>query len=610
MKELNKTLEEELKKLPLKPGVYIMKDIHDEILYIGKAVVLKNRVRQYFQASTNHTLRIKTMISKIDHFEYIVTNSELEALILECNLIKEHKPRFNVLLKDDKTYPYIKITTNEKFPRLFITRKVFRDGSKYFGPYTDVAAVREILAFLKKIFPLRTCDRDLSKELGRQRACLNFHIGQCLAPCQGKVSEEAYAKLILEVTDFLNGKYGALVEKMEKDMEVAAENLEYEKAVLLRDRIHAAHKLMEKQKITHSGESSSDMDVVGLARSAKEACVQIFFVRNGKLIGNERFMFKQMEDIGDSEILTSFLKQFYGWVKYIPQQILLEKEIEDMKVIEEWLSGNKNAKVEIKVPQKGDKKNLVDMAIKNAEIQLERYGVGYEKALLQLSDILGNSKNIKKIEAFDISNLSGTSVVGSMVVFEGKLDKRQYKRYKIKTVQGQNDVECMREVVTRRLKRAEGDKMDVEKFGRAPDLILLDGGKQQVNAVKEIIRESGHDILLAGMIKDKKHKTRGLILVDGTEIELTAYPEAFKLIFEIQEEVHRYAIDYHRKLRKKETIRSGLDEIPGIGEVRKKELLKHFSSLETIKKASVEELSKVKTMNIKIASRVYDFYHR
>lgn len=603
---------EELKKLPDKPGVYIMRDSYNNILYIGKASVLKNRVRQYFQSSSNLSPRIRTMVSKISRFEYIVTTTELEALVLECNLIKEHKPRFNVLLKDDKSYPYIKVTTNEEYPRIYITRKVLKDEAKYYGPYTDVSAVKDTLAFLKKIFPLRLCDKVLPRDIGKQRPCLNYHISQCLAPCQGEVNAKDYRQMIKEVCDFLGGKQGEVIGKLQEDMEHAAENMEFEKARVFRDRILAAQKLAQKQKVTESGDNQIDIDIIGLARGTNDACVQVFFVRNGKLVGRENFMFRGMVDVEDTEIITSFLKQFYAWTQYIPKQILLGTPIEEDKIIEEWLSEKIQSKVEIRVPQKGDKRNLLEMAQRNAEIELQRHGLGYEVALSQLKDILGLDAPLKRIEAFDISNLSGTSVVGSMVVFDGKLDKRQYKRYKINTIVGQNDIGCMNEVVGRRLRRAINSELngqDEGRFGRLPELLLVDGGYGQVSAALEAAKTLGLCIPIAGMVKDKKHRTKALVLEDGTEVELKKYPKVLKLISEIQEEVHRFAIDYHRKTRGKESMRSVLDEIKGVGSLRKRELFKHFGSMESIKEASIEQLRRVKGMNNKIAEAVYDFFH-
>ncbi len=605
-------INEELKKLPAKPGVYIMKDSYGSILYIGKASILKNRVRQYFQASANLLPRIRTMVSKIESFEYIVTNSEVEALVLECNLIKEHKPRFNVLLKDDKSYPFIKVTVNEEFPRIFMTRRVSKDGARFFGPYTDVNAVKETLAFLKKIFPLKQCNKELPRDFAKERPCLNFHIGQCLAPCQGEVSSIDYKEMIEEVCSFLNGKQDDVIERLENDMNKAAEDMEFERAAALRDRINAARKLSEKQKVVETGRGDADIDIVGLAQGASDACIQVFFVRNGKLVGRENFMFRGMTGVEDAEIIASFLKQFYGWAKHIPKQVLIEIPIEEAEVIEQWLSEKRMGRVEIRVPQKGDKKNLLQMARKNAEIELHRHGLGYDNALMQLKEIIGLEVPIKRIEAFDVSNLSGTAVVGSMVVFDGRLDRRQYRRFRIKSVQGQNDTGCMSEIVSRRLRRAfnnESVSQANRGFGKLPDIFLIDGGYAQVSIVTAAISHLVKTIPAVGMVKDKKHKTRGLVLPDGREIDLKKYPQLLKLISEIQEEVHRFAIEYHRKLRKRELISSALDEIIGIGPARKRVLFKHFGSLESIKHASLEELMRVEGMNKKAAQAVYQYFH-
>lgn len=606
-------IKQELKKLPDKPGVYIMRDSLGDILYIGKASVLKNRVRQYFQTSSNLTPRIRTMVSRIERFDYIVTNSEVEALVLESNLIKQHKPRYNVLLKDDKSYPFIKVTVNEEYPKVLMTRKVLKDHARYFGPYTDVTAVKETLAFLKKIFPLRSCSREFPRDTGKDRPCLNYHIGQCLAPCQGGVNAEHYKKMIQEVCEFLNGRQDEVTGRLEEKMKEASQNMDYEKAAVYRDQIMSARKLAEKQKVEESGGSQINIDVIGLAQGTNDACVQVFFIRNGKMVGRENFMFRGMAEVEDTEILTSFIKQFYGGTNYIPGRILMPITIEEKDLIEEWLSGKKKSRVELRVPQKGDKRNLLEMAEKNAEIELQRQGLGYGVALAQLRDLLGLNGSVERIEAYDISNLSGTSVVGSMVVFEGGMDKKQYKRYKIKTVEGQNDAGCMSEVIGRRLRRSlkeenSGQKPD-PKFGRLPDIILVDGGQHQVNSVLKEQMNLRVSVPVAGMVKDKHHKTRGLVLEDNSEIDLKKYPQLMKLISEIQDEVHRFAVEYHRKLRKKEALTSVLDNVYGVGQTRKKELFKHFGSVEAIGRASVDELQEVKGMNEKAAKAVYNYFH-
>ncbi|MGE5473010.1 MAG: excinuclease ABC subunit UvrC [Ignavibacteriales bacterium] len=606
-------IKEEVKKLPLKPGVYIMKDAYDNILYIGKAAFLKKRVSQYFRPSANLSPRISNMVSRVDSFEYIITGSETEALILECNLIKEHKPRFNVLMKDDKNYPYIKVTMMDEFPKIYITRKIIKDGSKYFGPYADSGAVKEIVNLINKIFQLKTCSRDLPKEIGRGRTCLNYHINQCLGPCQGYISSNDYREIITEICNFLDGKHQRIIQRMEQQMKEASENTEFEKAAALRDRINSANILLRKQFVEETGDSDTDIDIIGLARGIDDACIQVFFVRNGKLVGRENFLFKGMMGVDDEEIISSFLKQFYSLIIYIPRKILLSNNVQEKESIEKWLTEKKGSRIEIRVPQKGDKRNLLEIARRNAELELHRQGIGYDAALLQLKGMLNIEKNIFRIEAFDISNLSSSAVVGAMVVFEnGRMDKSQYKRFKIKTVKGQDDPACINEVISRRLRRAlSPNTTDAETRGflKLPDLILIDGGINQLRAGIQGVRESNMNISCAGMVKDRKHKTRGLVTELEEDIELKKSGQVMKLISEIQEEVHRFTVDYHRKLRTRETINSVLDDIEGIGITRKKELLKHFGSIERIKEASVEDLLNVKTMNTKSAETVYKYFH-
>lgn len=603
---------EEIKKVPLKPGVYIMKDSYNNILYIGKAKALKSRVSQYFRSSANLSPRISSMISRVQSFEYIVTSSETEALVLECNLIKEHRPRFNVLMKDDKNYPYIKATINDEFPRIFVTRKIVKDGSKYFGPYADSGEVKETINLITKIFQLRSCDKNLPKETGRGRPCLNYHINQCLAPCQGNIGAKEYREIVDEICDFLDGKHRKIIDKLETQMKEASERMDYEKAAILRDRINSAVSLLKKQFAEEPGDSETDMDIIGLARGVGDACIQVFFVRNGKLTGRENFMFKQMAGVEDEEITASFMKQFYSLVMHVPKKILISQDIEEKEIIEKWLSQKKGSRIEIKVPQKGDKRNLLEIARRNAELELHRQGMGYEAALSQLKEMLELKETIKRIEAYDISNLSGSAVVGAMVVFEnGRMDRSQYKRFKIKTVQGQDDPACIKEVISRRLRRAlNPNRNDTESGGflKLPDLILVDGGSTQMKAGWSAITGLGLEIPCAGMVKDRKHKTKGLVAPGGKEIELKKNVQVTRLVSEIQEEVHRFTVDYHRKIREKETICSVLDDIKGIGTVRKKELLKHFGSVEKIKQASIKELLKVKSMNIKAAEIVYKFF--
>ncbi|MGE5327895.1 MAG: excinuclease ABC subunit UvrC [Deltaproteobacteria bacterium] len=606
-------IKEEIKKLPAKPGVYIMRDIYDNILYIGKAVVLKNRVRQYFRPAANLSPRISNMVSRVHRFEYIVTSSETEALILECNLIKEHKPKFNVLMKDDKNYPYIKVTIKDEFPKIFVTRKVIKDGAKYFGPYADSGSVKETVDLITKIFQLRRCNRDLPREIGKGRTCLNFHINQCLGPCQGYIDAGEYRKIIDEICDFLNGKHQRIIEKLEIQMKEASENMEFEKAAVLRDRINSAVGLLKKQFAEEPGDTDADIDIIGLARGIGDACVQIFFVRNGKLVGRENFMFKGIAGVEDEEIISSFLKQFYSLVIHVPGRILISSDIQEKEVIEKWLSEKRGSHIEIKIPQKGDKRNLLEIARRNAELELHRQGIGYEVSLTQLKEILKLEGGISRIEAFDISNLAGSAVVGAMVVLEnGRMDKSQYKRFKIKTVKGQDDTACINEVVSRRLRRAlnpNRNEMENKGFLKLPDVILIDGGINQLRAAIRAVKELGLDICCAGMVKDRKHKTRGIVTEAGEEIELKKNAQVMKLISEIQEEVHRFTVDYHRKLRARETISSVLDDIQEIGITRKKELLKHFGSVEKISEAAVDELLKVKAMNAKAAGIVYKYFH-
>lgn len=604
-------INQEINKIPKKPGVYIMKDAYDNILYIGKASVLKNRVSQYFRENANMSPRITNMVSKVKKFEYIVTSSETEALVLECNLIKEHRPKYNVMLKDDKNYPYIKVTVNEEYPRVIITRKVLKDKAKYFGPFPDASAAKEMVTLLNKIFQLKICLRQISQGENTGRACLNYHINQCLAPCQGKISVEEYSNLIQEACEFLEGKQQNVVKRLEKEMTVASDSMEFEKAGILRDRINAAKKLLQKQFV-EAGPNEFDIDVIGLARGVVDACVQIFFIRNGKLVRRENFMFKAINDVNDNEIISSFIKQFYSLVPQFPTKILLDSDIEEKEAIEKWLSERKGSKVEVKIPIKGDKRNLLEMARRNAEIELQRHGIGYETALKQIQELLQMARPIKRIEAFDISNLGGSSVVGAMVVFEGRLDKKQYKRYKIKTVIGQDDPGCINEVIGRRLRRGinPGNELNSERQNKLPDLILVDGGIAQLNSAQKAVKSNQLQIKCAGMSKDNRHKTKALVVSEGLSLELKKYPQAMKLISEIQEEVHRYVVDFHHKLRKKETIKSVLDEIEGIGATRKRELLRYFGSIERIKEASVEQLAKVSSMNAKVAEKVYSFFRK
>ena len=599
-------IQEQLKKLPAEPGVYLMKDQFNNIIYVGKAISLKNRVRQYFQSSKNHSSKVKSMVKNIKSFEYIITDSELEALILECNLIKQYRPKYNVLLRDDKTYPYIKVTTNEDYPRVLKVRKVLKDKAKYFGPYTNLTAVNDTLEIIRNTYPIRTCNIDIDKAIkNNMRPCLNMHIKKCVGPCTGNISKEEYNEMIEDIIMFLSGKEEKLIEILKEKMSKCAMEFNFEEAAIYRDKIRSLEEMMQKQKIDATS-SDLNQDVIAMARAHDEACVQVFFVRNGKIVGREHFILVGVMDSYRASILGSFVKQFYMEQEYIPRELIIEDEIEDSFILEEWLSAKKGQKVTIRVPQKGEKKNLVDMVRKNATEYLEKFSgmnkLKYEKslgALEQLKDLLGLDKIPKRIESFDISNIQGVDSIGSMVVFtNGKKDKKEYRRYKIKTVVGPNDYDSMAEIVERRL-----------KYGDLPDLILLDGGKGQVSSVKKVLDKYNVEIPLWGMYKDDKHKTKGLISQEK-EIELDKTTNLYRFVASIQEEVHNYAITYHRSLRNKSLTKSVLDDIQGIGEKRKKALLAHFKDIDSIKNASVEELSSVDGMNITSAENVYNFFKK
>lgn len=598
-------IQEQLKKLPAEPGVYLMKNENDKIIYVGKAISLKNRVRQYFQSSKNHTSKVKSMVKNIAKFEYIITDSELEALILECNLIKQYRPKYNVLLRDDKTYPYIKVTVNEDYPRVLKVRKVLKDKAKYFGPYTNITAVNDTLEIIRNTYPIRTCNIDIEKAIANKvRPCLNKHIKKCIGPCTGEVSKEEYNKMIEEVILFLSGKEERLIEILKEKMNKCAMDFNFEDAAIYRDKIKSLEDMVQKQKID-SGTSDLNQDIIAMARAHDEACVQVFFIRNGKIVGREHFILEGVMDSSRKSILSSFVKQFYISQDYIPKEIIIEDEIEDSFVLEEWLTDKKGQKVNIKVPQKGDKKNLIEMVRKNAIEYLEKFSnlnkLKYQKsigALEELKNILGLKDTPKRIESFDISNIQGVDSIGSMVVFtDGKKDKKEYRRYKIKTVEGPNDYDSMAEIVERRI-----------KYENFPDLILLDGGKGQVSAVKKVLDRYGVNIPLWGMYKDDKHRTKGLISQEK-EIELDKTTNLYRFVASIQEEVHNYAISYHRSLRNKSLTKSVLDDIQGIGEKRKKALLSHFKSIEEIKVASFEDLLEVEGMNKSSAESVFKFFN-
>jgi len=599
-------IRENLKKLPDKPGVYIMRDNNNTILYVGKAINLKRRVSSYFR-KTNKSQRIEKMVSKIDHFEYIITDNEVEALILECNLIKKHKPQYNVMLKDDKTYPYIKITIKEKFPRVYITRKLIDDGSKYYGPYTDVTAVKEMLYFIKTIFPLKTCKTDFTNVPKNHRPCLNYHIKKCLAPCMGNVNVEEYKKMIEKVCDFLDGKYEEVVKKLTEEMNKYSENLEYEKAASVRDKILSIRKAGEKQKVSKF--TNEDIDVIGISKYTDKACVEVLTVRGGKLLGQEQYKYSDTEDDVEEEILSSFIKQFYNSRLYIPKKIVIRYEIDDIKIIEEWLNGIKGSKVEIKVAKNGESVRILEMAEKNAFNCLKNSIDKSENdnIVLKMYDILHLKKIPNKIESYDISNIGNEDMVGAMItVINGELTPKLYRKFKIKDSYTQDDVSCTYQVLTRRLSHLGEDD---ESFSTLPDLILADGGKNQVGAIKRALVEKGVDVEVIGMIKDNKHKIKAL-LVNGRSIPISQYTELLKFLFMIQEEVHRVAITYHRSLRSKGLSDSELDKIEGIGEKRKKELLKHFKSIDRIKKATFSELLDVEGINTDIASKVYNYFKK
>lgn len=616
-------IQEELKKLPQKPGVYIMKDKTDNIIYIGKAINLKNRVRQYFQSSKNQTPKTQKLVPNIKEFEYIVTDSELEALILECNLIKKHKPKYNILLKDDKQYPYIKVTVNENYPRIIMTRKMIKDHAKYYGPFTDVTSVKEFIELIHELWPIRKCSKNLNDMNLVQRPCLNYHIGHCMAPCNGQISQKDYKVFVNQAIELLEGKYNKVIEDLQQKMLQASELLNFEKAAEYRNKINSIKAVSEKQKMVNA--SMEDQDVFAFARAHGEALVQVFLIRAGKLIGREHFMLDSTENMTRAEVMTEFIKQFYNGTPFIPKEIILQEEIEDMDIIQTWLSSIKESKVYITVPQKGEKSKLVDLAAKNAIITLEQFGEKIKSetqkttiAVNEIKALLGLTEDIKRMEAYDISNIQGFESVGSMVVFElGKPKRSDYRKFKIKSVIGPNDYASMQEVLTRRFSHAlkeieelKQKNIDVEegKFSRLPDLILMDGGKGQVNIAKMVLQQFKLNIQVCGMIKDDNHRTRGLIY-DDKELLLPNSSEGFKLITRIQDEVHRFAIEYHRTLRTDKQLHSVLDDITGIGIKRRKALLKHFGSIEAIKEADLDALINAESMDRRSAQAVFDFFH-
>ena len=617
-------LEEELKKLPASPGVYLMHNHRDEIIYVGKAVSLKNRVRQYFQSSRNKTAKIQQMVSHIAWFEYILTDSELEALVLECNLIKEHRPRYNTMLKDDKTYPYIKATVWEDFPRLLFSRDMKKDGrSRYFGPYTSAGAVKDSLELIHKLYRIRTCSRSLPKDTGKERPCLNYHIHQCDAPCQGYISKEEYQESFKEAMDFLGGHYEPLLKSLEDKMYDASEKMEFEKAIEYRELLNSVKQIAQKQKITSSGRE--DRDIVAMARDMEDVVVQVFFIREGKMIGRDHFHIQAGMAESRGEILDGFVKQFYAGTPFIPREVWLQYPIEEEEIICQWLSQKKGQKVKIVVPKKGEKERLVELAARNADLILtqDREKVKREElrtigAIDQVGQWIGIG-GIRRVEAYDISNTSGVESVGSMVVYEdGKPKRSDYRKFKIRTVQGPNDYASMEEVLTRRFSHGiqeskdlqeEGKDISYGSFTRFPDLIMMDGGRGQVNIALSVLEHLGLSIPVCGMVKDDNHRTRGLYY-NNVEIPIDRHSEGFRLITRIQDEAHRFAIEYHRSLRGKDQVKSILDDIEGIGPARRKALMRYFKDIDAIRNASAEDLEQVPQMNRKAAEAVYLFFHK
>ena len=609
-------IQEELKKLPAKPGVYLMHNEKDEIIYVGKAVSLKNRVRQYFQASRNRGVKIDQMVTHISRFEYIVTDSELEALVLECNLIKEHHPRYNTMLMDDKAYPFIKVTVEEPFPRILMARRIVKDKAKYFGPYTSAGAVKDTIELIRKLYHIRSCSRKLPRDTGKERPCLNYHIHQCDAPCQGYVSQEEYKKSVDGVLKFLNGDYAPVLDELEQKMLEASDNMEFEKAIEYRDLIGSVKKIAQKQKITDV--AGDDKDVIALARDQDDAIIQVFFIRGGRMIGRDHFYIRLTGSETRPEIVESFIKQFYAGTLYIPAELMIEEEIEDVHLLEEWLSLKRGHKVHILNPKKGTKEKLVELARKNAFQILntdrerikreEGRTIGAVKEIEKLLDLEG----LNRMEAYDISNTNGFESVGSMIVYEkGKPKRSDYRKFKIKSVQGPDDYASMEEVLTRRFEHGLDEKEEGKEFGSFtvfPDLILMDGGRGQVNIALKVLDHLHLNIPVCGMVKDDFHRTRGLYY-NNVEIPIDTHSEGFKLITRIQDEAHRFAIEFHRKLRSRAQVHSVLDDIPGVGPTRRKELMRHFPNIEAIREASVEELKELPSMNEKSAQQVYKFFH-
>ena len=611
-----------IKNLPDKPGVYLMKNSLGEVIYVGKAKVLKNRVKSYFQKSKNHSEKVKVMVKNIAEFEYIVTDSEMEALILECNLIKKYNPKYNILLKDDKFYPFIKITVNDDYPRVFVTRRFAKDGSKYFGPYTNGSAVYETLDLIYKIFPLRNCKLVIKENGEKVRPCLNYHIKKCLGPCGGHISKEEYGKMINDIIDILSGKETYITKMLKSDMEKAAEELEFEKAASLRDKILSINAIAEKQKIFKTMEG--DEDFINIEQDEKDSCIQVFFSRDGKVIGREHFIFENTANEGIGEIIEDFIGSFYGGTAKIPKAIYVP-QIDNFDLMEEYLTIKRGSKVWIKVPQKGQKKEMLEMVKNNARITLEKFKDKYLKdkeinriSLLELQDLLELEECPQRIEAYDISNIQGVDSVGTMIVFEeGRAKNSDYRRFKIKTVKGANDYDSMREILTRRFNHGLDEikaiqqrdlKLSAGKFSTFPDLIMMDGGKGQVNVALEVLQSLNIDIPVCGLVKDDKHQTRGIIY-NNNELIINKSSNLMQLIRRIQDEVHRFAITYHRSLRDKRTLHSVLDDIPYVGEKRRRALLMKFGSVDNIKKASMQELLETQSIDKKSAESIYNYFN-
>ena len=627
MEEKHFNIQEELKKLPDKPGVYLMHDQNDTIIYVGKAVNLNNRVRSYFREKIGRGPKIDKMVSLIDRFEYIITDTELEALVLENNLIKEYRPKYNTMLRDDKTYPYIKVTVNEPYPRIYFSREMKKDKARYFGPYTSAAAVKDTIDLINKLYRLRTCTRCLPRDCGKYRPCLNYHIGQCSGACTGEISKEQYQEQLKGAMDFLNGNYAPIQKELREKMQAASEAMQYEEAIKYRDLLESVLNVSQKQKIEDSAQG--DQDIVALARDEHDAVVQVFFIRAGRMVGREHFYMTQIEDETDSDIMTSFIKQFYAGTPFIPREIMLPGTTEEQKIIEDWLTEKKGSRVYLKTPKIGQKEKLVELAARNAALVLsqdkekikreEGRTIGAVKEIQELLSL----EDIVRMEAYDISNISGFENVGSMVVYEkGKPKRSDYRKFKIRTVAGPDDYACMREVLTRRFLHGLGENMERQereenlseqengtgKFDRFPDLILMDGGRGQVNIALEVLKELKLEIPVCGMVKDDNHRTRGLYY-HNQEIPIDRGSEGFKLITRIQDEAHRFAIEYHRSLRTKDQVHSVLDDIPGIGPARRRSLMKAFQSLEDLKGASIEELMDRAALPRNVAEGVYAFFH-